>query len=1095
MHLLDNFSTTIHGGEVVKKIIYLLFLFGLSTNIFSQIDARLFQFPDVSNDKIAFYYAGDIWVVDKNGGTAVKLSSPVGEEVLPKFSPDGSTIAFSGNYDGNVDVYTIPVGGGIPTRVTYHPYSDRIQDWTSNGSKILFSSSRESGRQRFSQLYTIDANSGIAEKLPVPFGEFGAISEDGELLAYTFTTRLFRTWKRYRGGTAADIWLFNLKTNESKNISNHIANDELPMWHGKKVYFLSDRGEEKRFNIWVYNTEDSSTKQVTKFKDFDIHFPSIGPEEIVFQAGGKIYLLNLTDESYKEVQIKIISDQLTLLPETKKVGKSVASLTPSPDGKRVTVEARGEVFSVPAKDGVIYNLTNSSGAAERYPSWSPDGEYIAYWSDKSGEYELMLKNMNDINNEKKVTSTGEKYKYNLYWSPNSKKIVFIDNAMRIRYYDLDKDKLIDIDRALYKYHGSLQAFKVNWSSDSRYITYDRGLDNRQNAVFIYDTEDSKLHQVTSGFYSDSDPVFDPEGKYLYYQTLRSFLPAYSNFDNSWIYSNATQLAAVPLTADIPSPIAPKNDQTEVKKEDDKEKKDEKKSGEDEKKEEKSVKIDFDGFESRVVILPIDAGNFGSLGALKGKLIFHKFPNSGSEAKERPLKYYDFEEREEKTIADNVSFFELTADGNKILVGDKGSYYIIEPKPGQKLKDAIPTNDLEVIINPMEEWMQIFTDAWRLERDMFYDPNMHGVDWEKIREQYGNLVKYCATRTDLNFLIGEMIAELSASHTYRGGGDLESPERQNVGLLGIDWSLENGRYRIAEIISGAEWDAEARSPLAATDLKVKKGDYILAVNGIELNSEVEPYSAFAGLAGKTVELTVNDKASLDGSRKIIVKTMNDESRLRHLAWIENNRKYVDELSGGKLGYVYVRSTGVDGQNELVRQFYAQQDKEGLVIDERFNSGGQIPDRFIELLDRKPLAFWAVRDGKTWQWPPVAHFGVKAMLINGWSGSGGDAFPDYFRKAGLGKLIGTRTWGGLIGITGSPQLIDGGSVTVPTFRMYNPDGTWFKEGHGVDPDIEVVEDPTIMASGTDPQLKKAVEVLMQELRNRPSPQVAPPSYEVR
>ena len=508
-----------------------------------------------------------------------------------------------------------------------------------------------------------------------------------------------------------------------------------------------------------------------------------------------------------------------------------------------------------------------------------------------------------------------------------------------------------------------------------------------------------------------------------------------------------------------------------------------------------MKIDIDGFESRSVILPVDAGNYGNLSAVSGKVVYHQRPNSGSSGKTSPVKYFDLKEREEKTILDDANFYEITADGKSMLAGKGNSLYVVGIKEGQKLKDALPTKGLEMTVDPRKEWKQIYTDAWRMERDFFYDPNMHGLDWGKVREQYAPLVDYAVTRGDLNFIIGEMIAELSSSHSYRGGGDSEQAERKSTGLLGVDWKAENGRYQIGKIIRGADWDAEARSPLAQPGIDVKEGEFILAVNGVELTTATEPTAPFIGLAGKTVELTVNSKPSFDNSRKVFVKTLRSESRLRHLAWIENNRKMVDKLSDGKIGYVYVRSTGTDGQSELIRQFLPQTDKKALLIDERFNSGGQIPDRFIEMLNRKPLAFWAVRDGRTWQWPPDAHFGPKAMLINGWSGSGGDAFPDYFRKAGLGKLIGMRTWGGLIGISGAPQLIDGGVVTVPTFRMYDPDGKWFKEGHGVDPDIEVVDDPTVMSKGGDPQIEKAVQVLLQSLKTAPEYPPSHPNYEKR
>jgi len=1075
----------------MKKIIILSLFLG-SSMLFAQINARLFQYPDVSDSEITFSYAGDIWVAPITGGTAHKLSSPKGQEILPKFSPDGKKIAFSGNYNGNIDIYVISHKGGIPHRVTYHPSTDRMLDWMPDGKNILFASARESGRQRFDRLFTIPATSGLAKKLPVPYGEFASVSADGKMLAYTPRTRLFRTWKRYRGGMATDIWLFNLKTFDSKNITDEAANDEMPMFRGDNIYFLSDRGTAERFNIWVYNIKSEKFSQLTFFKKFDVHFPSIGPKDIIFEAGGNLYLLNLENQKYSKVKINIISDQIALIPEKKNVSKYITHVTPSPDGNRVVIEARGELFSVPKEKGVVYNLTNSSGSAERYPAWSPDGKRVAYWSDASGEYQLTLKDMSKIDSHPKtLTNTKSKFKYNIFWSPNSDKLVYIDNAMRIRLFDINSKEITDIDKALYKYEGGLESFTVSWSKDGRFVTYSRGLDNQHDAIFIYDTENEKTHQVTSGYYSDSHPVFDPDGKYIYYLTNRHFSPIYSSVNNNFIYANTTRIAAVPLTTEIKSPLAPKNDEVKAETK----KSDSPKKDNDKAEKEEAVKIDFNRFESRAILLPPDAGNYSNLNAVSGKVLYIKYPNTGSTGKSSPIKYFDLKDRKEKTVVKNASGFDVTADGKNLLVVKGRSFYIIGIGAGKKLEKAVPVKNLVMTINPKEEWTEIFTDAWRMERDFFYDPNMHGVDWNEVRSRYGNLVKFAASRWDLNFLLGEMIGELSSSHTYKGGGDTEKSEHRNVGLLGINWSEESGHYKIAKIIKGAEWDVSERSPLSEPGIKIKQGDYILAVNGEPLDINKEPYAAFETLGGKTVELTVNNKPDFEGAWKVIVKTKSNENRLRNLAWIEQKRKHVEEATDGKVGYIYVRSTGIDGQDDLVRQYLAQIDKEGLIIDERFNSGGQIPDRFIELLNKKALAYWAVRDGKTWTWPPQSQLGHKVMLINGWSGSGGDAFPDFFRNMKLGKLIGERTWGGLIGISGVPSLIDGGMITVPTFRMYNPDGTWFKEGHGVDPDILVVDNPTQMAKGVDPQLEKAIDVVTNEIKMNPPVTPKHPPYEKR
>ncbi len=1074
-------------------------LFTLASSARAQVDARMLQNPDVSQTQIVFSYAGDLWVVPKQGGTALKLSSPTGQELFPHFSPDGSRIAYSANYDGNLDVYVVPTMGGLPTRVTNHGMSDRILDWYADGNSLLYASAMNSGRQRFSQFYKIAPTGGMPTQLPIPFGEFAAISPDGKTVAYTPQTQAFRTWKRYRGGWAPDIFLFDLAASTSKNLTNDPSNDEFPMWNGSTLYFLSDRGPENRANIWSYR--DGQAKQVTKFADFDIHFPSIGPAEIVFEAGGTLYLMSLADETYKKVDVSVVTDKITLLPHSANAADLIDAISLAPDGKRALFGARGDVFSVPAEHGPVIDLTNTSGVAERYPAWSPDGKRVAYWSDASGEYELTLRDLDKPGAEQKLTSFGPGYRYRPYWSPDSKMLAFIDQAMKIRVYDVDKKKSMDVDRGLWMYEDELETFAPSWSPDSRWLAYRKDMENRNGAIALFDTKEGKTHQVTSGYYNDALPTFDPEGKYLFFATNRSFEPVYSDVDATFIYPNSTHLAVATLSADVMSPMSPRDDSTMVAaadKKDDKKKDDKKDKDKDkDKKKEapKETKITLDGFESRVDMLPPKPGNFGRLFAVSGKLVYQRRPNTGSSDEESPVMFYDLTEREEKKIVGDADYYQVSANGEKILVGKDDTYYVVDVKEDQKLEKKMPSGDLAMTVDPRAEWKQIFNDTWRFERDYFYDPGMHGVDWPKMRTQYGKLLDDAVTRWDVNFVIGELISELSSSHTYRGGGDTEHSKDVEVGYLGVDWELANGAYRIQHIVRGAAWDTEVRSPLDMSGVKVNEGDYVLAVNGQPLDVAKGPWAAFAGLAKKPVVLTVNSKPSMDGARSELVQTLDDETRLRHLAWIEANRKRVSDATGGKIGYIYVPSTGLDGQSELVRQFAAQFDKQGLIVDERFNSGGQIPDRFVELLNRKPLAFWAVRDGETWQWPPVANFGPKVMLINGWSGSGGDAFPDFFRKMGVGPLIGMRTWGGLIGISGSPNLIDGGNVTVPTFRMYDPDGKWFREGHGVDPDIEVPEDYGQLAKGVDVQLERGITEVMKLLNATPSPMVKHPAYEKR
>jgi tricorn protease len=1064
----------------------------LSINVWSQVDAKLMRFPDISQNKICFVYGGDIWLVNKEGGLAKKLSSLQGEESFPRFSPDGKYIAFSGNYDGNTDVYVISSEGGVPRRVTNHPGTDRFIDWTPDGKELIFASRRQSGRSRFNQLYHISKEGGAAKKYPVPYGEFAALSPDQNTLAYMPKSRDFRTWKRYRGGGTSDIWLFNLKTYESENITNHKAIDAHPMWYENYIYFLSDRGADKRHNIWRYNRETEKYQQITNFDNFDITFPAIGAGYIIFEAGGEIYLLNLANQEYNQININATTDLSRVRPRKEKVDKRAHNPTVSHDAKRIIVEARGDLFSVPAKEGYTQNITHTSGSAEILPAYSPDGQKLAFWSDRDGEYELYIKDMLQ-NKTSKVRSFQNGFRYQLFWSPDGEKIAFIDNQEYIYIYQLNQDNLIKVDREIDRTHPSLANFTMNWSPDSKWLTYSRKLPKGQRAIFLFNLEEEKTHQLTSGFYNDSYPVFDPGGKYLYYLSKRELDPLYSSIDATWIYPNPTKIIAVPLNDSIPSPLAPENNSIAIEdKEKQSQEKDQNKSKKD-KKEDQQLNIQINSFESRMVVLPPEAGRYSRLQAVKGKIIYHNHANKGSARRSSPIKYFDLEEKEEKTIVGDADNYIITNDGKQLLVQNNNQLYIVKLAPKQTLKDPVPVKDLYMTIDPRAEWTQMFNEVWRKYRDFFYDPNMHGVDWDGLRQHYATLLDDAVTRGDVNFIIGNLIAELNSSHTYVFGGDMERGERKNVGLLGINWKLKNGAYQIDKIIEPPQWENEVRSPLAAPGVDVEEGDYILAVNGKKINPDKEPYSAFTGLAQKTVSLTVNNRPSFEGSREIIIKTLASERRLRNLAWIDSNRKYVERLSAGKLGYIYMPNTATSGQTELIRQFYGQFDKKGFIIDERFNSGGQLAHRFIELLSRPIVHYISRRNGPNWQIPEQAHEGPKVMLINGWSVSGGDAFPYTFKSQDVGPIVGTRTAGGLIGPATGHRLIDGGIYTVPGGRIFSVDEEWFPESHGVEPDIKVIDDPTKLARGEDPQIKRAVEEALRLLKENPPKKVEHPPFE--
>ena len=953
----------------------------------ARADARMFRYPDVSATRIAFVYAGDIWTVPRAGGAATRVSSPLGEEMFPRFSPDGSQIAYSANYDGNLDVYLVPVDGGEPRRLTHHPMDDRVIGWHPDGKRVLFASTRESGRQRFNQFYLVNAGGGLPEKLPVPYGEFGAFSRDGRQFVYMPQSQDFRTWKRYRGGWSPDLWMFDLETFASRNLTNNPANDAQPMWRGNSVYFVSDRGRVPRNNIWALDTTNGRTRQVTTLTSYDITFPSIGGDAIVFQAGGRLHVLDLGTEKVTEVPVSVTTDAQTIRPTTAKAEALIGSASVSPTGQRAVFEARGDLISVPAEFGAVMNLSRSSGVAERYPRWSPDGKTIAYWSDRTGEYELTLRPADGSGAERKITTLGPGFRYAPQWSPDSRKVAFADQTMRVRIVDIETGKLTEVDQnPQWMGHGQIEAWRFAWSADSRWIAYPRSFAAYGGtAIYVIDTTTGTRSQVTSGYVNDDQPVFDPEGKFLYYASDRVFAPVYSSFDTSWTYANPTRIVALPLRKNVKSPMAARHNaeppaatpastpaptptpapatgaatpgtgsapapKPPV-----------------------PVTIEFDGIESRAVVLPPVAGNYADLQAIAGKVVYRRLPRSGSAPTPSPVSpvlAWDLTERVEQTILDDADRFVVTADGKKALVLHEAKFAILDVKPAQKFGKTLTTADIEVPVDPRAEWKQMFLDAFRFQRDFFYDPNMHGVDWAEMRDHYLALVADAVTRWDLNFALGEFIGELDASHTYRSGGALENAPQKPVGMLGVDWEAADGAYRIKRIVRGGPWDVDVRSPLDEPGVDVSAGDFVLAVNGVPMTTSADPWAAFQGLAGKTVVLSVNKTASAEGARSVIVTCLGDETELRFRDWIETRRRQVDEATNGRIGYIYVQSTGVDAQNELMRQFMAQYQKDGLIIDERFNSGGQIPDRFIELLNRPMLAFFGVRDGSSWRgrpWP--------------------------------------------------------------------------------------------------------------------------------
>ncbi|MFI4881130.1 MAG: S41 family peptidase [Phycisphaerales bacterium JB064] len=1189
--------------------------------------AGMLRFPAISDDNIVFSYGNDLWLVPRDGGRAEPLASPPGQELFPRFSPDGQSVVFQGNYDGDRDLYTLPINGGVPQRVTHHPANEQPTQWHDSG--ILFFMSGTAGLGRQQEVFRVSPEGGLPERLPVPYGANGVLSDDGQWLAYTPIQRDARTWKRYRGGMASDIWLFNINTNESRQITDWEGTDSLPMWHDNSVYYVSDAGDDHRLNIWRYDVGSGERTQVTNFTDDDVKFPSITSGDnaaIVFSLGTKLHLLDIAANEVREVQVTIPGATPAVRERTVDAARFIQAGGISSTGQRVVVEARGDIWTIPAENGPPRQLTNSSRWAERNPAWSPSGRWIAYASDESGEYNIHLIQSDGKTEPRQLTDMDGKYWMSMSWSPDSESLLAMDKSGEMYLIDIESGDASMIDK-----EPMANVPSVSWSPDSRYIAYGKSGDNMLTAaIHIYDTEDGAIHQVTSGFFGDGSPVFSRDGEYLFYTSNREFTsPQYESVGASFIYANTGRLIAVPLNDEVENPrlVEPDEETWEEDKPDDEEADEasddaEAGEGDDEADSDEPaadlspiqgtwsakatglaalglpddeleftfyikeledgtfvgasetqgevqaydsvtfdeasgkivttssqgpissksegtlngdtitgtwnitgpiegsgpytatrqsteiadgkidddaassggkdgkvepVEIVFEGFEARGFMLPVAAGQFNNLlSNNSGHLLYNSFGGGAPSVKIVDL---SGDEIEEKTVVSGAQMIDISGDGKKILLAGGGNRWkIADARAGQSMSGALQPNGLRKHVEPREEWRQLVQDAWRRHRDFFYVENMHGVDWDAVYDHYSQMVDHAASREDIGFIIGEMIAELNVGHAYYWGGDVEGQPSENVGLLGVDFEVasedgEDGEvsgFRIAKMYGGAPWDTDARNPLDKLGLDVEEGDYITHVNGVAVDTSTDPWAAFIGTAGKQTTITVVDSLTGDeeavNERTYTIEPLGSDQNLRYRDWVEANRQYVEEASDGKIGYIHVPDTGVNGQNELFRQFYAQIEKDALIIDDRWNGGGQIPTRFIELLNRPRTNYWYRRDGKDWAWPYDSHQGPKAMLINGSAGSGGDMFPWLFKHNELGPLIGQRTWGGLVGISGVPPLIDGGYTAVPNFGFYRTDGTWGIEGHGVDPDMPVVDNPTDLANGTDPQIDEAVDYLL-------------------
>jgi tricorn protease len=1075
----------------------------------------LMRSPTLSKTHIVFSYAGDLWMVSRDGGDAARLTNGIGNEYAPMFSPDGRWIAFTGEYDGNTDVYIIPANGGVPRRLTYHPGYDTAVGWTPDSKQVLFVSGRDSGSGRYLRLFTIAIDGVYPTPLPLPMGYEGAYSPDASHLAYVPLPRGFNAWKHYRGGMTTPIWISNLSDSTIEKLPRDNSNDFSPMWVGNKIYFLSDRSGP--ITLFAYDTVSKKVEQLIHNDGLDIKSASVGEDAIVYEQFGSLNLYDLKSGKAHKVNVMVNGDMLSVRPHFEKVGPLLAnpgapiSAGISPTGARAVFQVRGEILTVPAEKGDPRNLTNTTAVMERSPAWSPDGHWIAYLSDESGEYALHLREQSGMGDVKKINLGNPAFFSGLAWSPDSKKIAYVDNHLGIWYVDIDKGSPVKIDTAR---RGT--AFNLSWSPDSRWIAFIKPVQSWYRAAFMYSLEQNKITQITDGMSDVAHTTFDKSGKYLYFTASTDIGPAVFGFDmTSYPHRPTRSVYLAVLRKDLPSPLAPESDEEKVqedKKDGDKppDQSAEKKpdgapvpgttpSG---KKPPEPVRIDFDGIGQRILALPIPARNVVGLRAGKpGTLYVIEFTPPAAPTPGAPpgatLHKFDMEKRKFDKVLDNIGSFEVSANNEKALYRQGPNWFIastatlgqpVPSAPGASPPGApnmLKTSELEVYVDPRAEWQQMYREAFRIERDFFYDPNYHGLDLDATARRYSPCLESLAHRADLNYLFQEMFGELTVGHLYVSGGDLPNANRVPGGLLGCDYAIENGRYRFAKIYDGENWNPELRAPLTQPGVNVQQGEYLLAVNGRNLTANDSVYALFENTAGKQVVIKVGPNPDGSQSREVTVVPVPSEVGLRNLAWVEGNRRKVESLSHGKLAYVWLPDTAGGGYTFFNRYYFSQLDKDGAVIDERFNGGGQAADYVVDYL-RKPLnSYWALRDGEDYRQPFGTMPGPKVMIVNEYAGSGGDYLPYMFRRSQIGPLIGKRTWGGLVGIGGTPQLLDGGSITAPNFGFYSPEGKWEIENHGVAPDIEVEMDPAAWRAGHDPQLEKAVDVLLKELKDHPRP----------
>ena len=1066
-------------------------------------ETLLLKQPAVSANEVAFIYAGELWIALRDGSYPRRLTAQPGKKANPVFSPDGAWIAFSANYDGNLSVYVIPKEGGNPRRLTIHPYEDWVRGWTPDGKNILFASNRASFSSRSRRLFTVPLEGGYPAVLPLGMAERGSYSPDGTRLAYTAYHEAFWSWKRYRGGMTVPIWVLDLASFETHVIPHVNASDTFPCWLGESVFFLSDRNHTMNVFRWEPGTDE--VKQVTFHEDFDVRSLTAGAGVLAYEQAGKIHLYDPASNETVPLKIVVTAD----LPYTRqhfvRAAAAIQHCGISPSGQRAVFEARGDIFSVPAKKGDTRNLTHTPGVCERYPSWSPDGQSIAYFSDESGEYDLILSDQKG-QQKKRIDLGKHTFFYSPLWSPDSRKIAFTDKGLNLAYIELESQKVTLVDTDTYDHPD--RSLNPVWSPDGEWIAYTKRLDNHLRAVFLYELASAQKHQVTDGLGDTTSACFSQDGRYLFFTASSNY-----GLNTGWLDMSSYErtvlrsLYVMVLSKDDPSPFAPESD--EEKKPGEKEAASDEKPVDaepgvaepvgaaptpegkpDPKPAPVKIKIDLEGLSQRILAFDLPAGGYSGLQSAENSLFFLEYlPNQNFEnaIPAYQLNVYDLKERKDETFLHRIHGYWISADGKKLLyrIQDKHFFGIVStekpPAPGEGELDL---DRMEVNVDPKAEWRQIFHEAYRIHRDYFYDPGLHGLDLHATYQKYLPFLDHVGHRDDLNYLLAEFAGELVAGHAYVGGGDMPDGPRVSVGLLGADYEVTaDGYYRFQRILAGQNWHPELRAPLTEPGVNVQAGEYLLAVNGRALQAPTDLYSLFEKTVGRVTDLLVSPTTNPADGRTVAVHPVGNETALRHWAWVEGNRKTVERLSNGRAAYIYMPDTATGGYDAFNRYYFAQLDKAAVVLDERFNGGGSVADYVIDLLDRPILSYWATREGKEFATPNASIFGPKVMIINELSSSGGDAMPHFFRRRGLGKLVGKRTWGGLIGVYDYPLFMDGGSMTSPRMAIFSPNGEWEVENEGVAPDVEVEMLPALVREGRDPQLEKAVELVMAELEASP------------